>query len=511
MAKNIPSYQEVLRLLNDKKMTVIRKMYQMRYLSYNQIMQITYEGQSTNVTQEKKATTRLINELIHYQCIEPIELDNDITAYSLKMRGVDALIDKGYLESEIFDLEKGEVVRGYLRPHELEMSEHMLPHQLHLNQFALDFEGNVKKLNPSLSYEYLDEKDVTKTYMFKSDRVDPKRPYVVDYSIKPDGLIRLDDMDIIIELDMGTETTKALEKKWSKYHNYFISTRGRERKRPLYVIFVLSETRSKSKRRFDNRKKIVWNSISNSISQLSEPSFDISVGTHQEMLDYVTQRFITGEWEQKRQQFQKELMAKYPMKIFSYDQINQLNKKYEYDYILSLYEADRQKALQVDNRFYRFLVRENYHDSFKTMLNISEHYYFQHEIGIKLSEKTLQKRGNAEKLSEEQRKAFVRAYLKKMEFYQLVITDDLPTLLLKHQLYGNLKDFQRAERRSSKIADGIYYTTPDLLLNVREFYQALFSFDEQGHMVFYTDARLIEVAKRISVEEFTRLTNEERE
>lgn len=471
-------YQEVLDKLTDMQFVVLKNIYQYRYLSYEQVMRLTYLKDSVNTTQAKKSTTRLLNTLIRYECIDETEVSNT-TAYSLKQRGVNALLDHNFIEAEMFDVERNEVIRAYYRPHELEMGINLLPHHLALNEFVIDWKAMYEDLNLTKSCEYKDERGVSRSYLFRSDNED-----TIDFTMKPDGMFFTDEKDFIIELDMGTETSTQLLKKWSKYKNFFVSRSGRSYKKPLHVLFVLAETRNgKKESMFDNRKAIVRSTIEKSFQGWERKDFEISVGTHDEMLHALKTEFN--------------------------DELSSLESEVLLDLRKKKWTIKKQKnsgGFWIEKRNEKGLIKKNgrvakYHFLFE---NFDSNQNFFDMRSFPKKQKDLlfmkMKKEISEELNEKQLLEIFQMYYKVNRPFQVVVIkeDKIKEFYKKFNIY-KLGNISESYKRIGE-AEGLYFTTASLLKKSKEIDDALFTF-HRNQIVFFEDG-LVKRKKSLSLDDF---------
>ena len=94
------------------------------------------------------------------------------------------------LPSEVYNIDTGKNEKTILKVKDIEVEDKFASHQIALNDFVLEFKKKAGKIN------YFDEK-------FMSGLI----------NIRPDGMIRLENADLFLEQDMGTESAKQLRDK----------------------------------------------------------------------------------------------------------------------------------------------------------------------------------------------------------------------------------------------------------------------------------------------------------
>lgn len=201
----------------DKKMLI--KLYQLRCLSVQQIFDLYYRSIIDFNAFVKKNLTKMVQlnliKLSHYQ--------EDGFGVTLENGGVQIVRELLNLPPNTFTKDKRIVQRGYLRASDLKILPRFMNHQVHLNDFILKFEDQFKEKYPHHQYKYSDEKHLSQ-YL----------------SIRPDGLLQLFDVDLFLEMDMGTETKKALEQKWRHYRQ-FITNKNFQYQERRMIIFMFCE------------------------------------------------------------------------------------------------------------------------------------------------------------------------------------------------------------------------------------------------------------------------------
>ena len=174
-----------------------------------------------------------LNMLLNTGAIEEVEFSNDNSAIFLTRLGIDVVVSEFKIPINIVD--KNGVKRGFYRSSELKLQPKNIPHQVHLNQFMLDFKTVYSYKQLDIPWTYFDEK------------------YVSQYTkIRPDGLIRILDVDLFLEMDMSTESKVQLEAKWRNYKVFLNSAEHRHNEQKVIVLFIIENTDL-----IENRKNLV--------------------------------------------------------------------------------------------------------------------------------------------------------------------------------------------------------------------------------------------------------------
>lgn len=184
----------------------------------------------------------------------------------------------------VFDQDKKVVKRDPLHPRpRLALNTRLVNHQVHLNQFMLDFETRARAMG--LPWNYRDEK-------FLSSYV----------NIRPDGMVTLLDHDLFIETDMATESKAQLIEKWAHYRAFLNTDEFRLKSRKIVVLFVTDNIISKTKIR--NRMELVKQTIVDTFLDEIKPDFEIVVKPRDAMLNYVFSSLIPSILNRNRRENQ---------------------------------------------------------------------------------------------------------------------------------------------------------------------------------------------------------------
>lgn len=257
--------REAINQLERVDIQLLHKLYLFRCLTIRQAYRELYR--------EKYETFALfenerLEKLIKVGVIEKVEFHIDNYAIFLTTNGVDIVREAVQLPTQIFNPDTKTVKRGYYRAGELRISPRLINHQVHLNQFVLDFTTLAKDYGHT--FKYFDEKHVSQYF-----------------TIRPDGLIQIYDTDFFIEMDMGTESQKQLTEKWNHYRDFFRSQEYNEKEKKVVVLFVTHTNKN-----LDSRKDIVRYTASQAIIDVFGEGFDMHIGSKDELLSLVFDELI---------------------------------------------------------------------------------------------------------------------------------------------------------------------------------------------------------------------------
>lgn len=418
------NFFEVKNLLDKKDLEVLHNIYLLRCLTVSQIYLNYYQEDYTGVQDFRN---KKLHELLETGAIEEILFSADNSAIFLTRLGTDVVVSEFKIPINIVN-KNGQVSRGYHRAHELKLQPKNIPHQVHLNQFMIDFKTIYQYKNLTIPWEYYDEK------------------YLSQYrKIRPDGMIRMLDVDLFLEMDMSTESKAQLTEKWKNY-KWFLNSAEHRNDQKVIVLFIIENTDL-----IENRKNLIKLTAGDIVLDDIDDTFEIIVGTKEELLTIVFNQLIP---DIKKTNYRKAnivnlLTSRYG---FNVSDASILQKKLgNQDYGFFVRKLDESNNLLVEyNRIQGFLVDYCYRDSLSTIAKIS---YLDSNL------------------------AEFNYYYKWKPSY-IIITDDL------EHLYQDLKLF-KLDRLNN-----IYYTTiSDLQSNI--FSHALYQFDYNGELYTFEDSGLI--------------------
>ncbi len=258
---------EIKNILSKVDIEVLHQIYLLRCLTVNQIYTNYYEDTFVGIQQFRD---KKVNILLQLGVVEEVYFSSDNSALFLTKLGIDVVIDAYQIPINIVDEENGGVRRGYYRASELKMLPKNVPHQVHLNQFMLDFKTIYEANEIPLTWTYYDEK------------------YVSQYTkIRPDGMISMLDTDLFLEMDMSTESKAQLEDKWKHYKGFLNSVEHRNNERSVIVLFIVDNTNL-----IENRKNLIKLTANDIVLNDIDEKFEIIVGTKEELLRIVFQTII---------------------------------------------------------------------------------------------------------------------------------------------------------------------------------------------------------------------------
>ena len=191
-------------------------------------------------------------------------------ALTLTQKSLDLLVKYAQLPSEIYDIDNDVVIKTLTKISDITVTNRYVDHQTEMNEFLLQFSLLAcRQKIPNV--QVYDEK-------FLSNYV----------NIRPDSLIRIGDLDLFVEQDMGTETLKQLNDKWNRYRRFLNFEFDSTGKRKIVVCFIVSCNGDV----LEKRKDLIRRSIQNTFDTLLSEHFDIFIGTRKELLRMVFDLYL---------------------------------------------------------------------------------------------------------------------------------------------------------------------------------------------------------------------------
>ena len=401
---------EIKDTLDKIDLKMLYNLYQFRCLTIKQVYNNFYA--SENYSLNKFVDTKL-HDLLKHQLIEEVIFNTDNIALFLTKLGIDIIKEEFDLPSEIFDKEKKQIIRGYYRAGELKMQARLIPHQIYLNQFVLDFQRIYEFKNLKQDWKYYDEK------------------YASQYiNIRPDGLLRMPKTDFFLEMDMGTETTKQLKDKWKHYRMFLSSPEYKHSNRKIIVLFIVENVSN-----IENRKNIVKLTSSEILLDSFDEKFDIIIGTKEELLKRIFQSDIINNFDSKKDSIKNILTQNYKFQIYDGEKVKDKLGNINFDFYIRKRD-DNGQFITENGRIQEYLVDNFVPDDLSFIHKIS--YYNKYNLKYK--------------------------YFMQREISYIIIANDLKKLQKEIKLYGLDKE------------KNIFYSTIERITKL-PFHKALFQFD----------------------------------
>lgn len=247
----------------------LHKVYIMRCLTLHQAYKYFYKNRYT------------LEELIK-KVLLPMQIEKIIKivpfmgnyAILLDRKGHNYLRDN-ILVKEVMDSDRNKIKRGYNNLGENNMETRIMNHQVHLNEFVLETEENIKSINIgtnyNITYDYKDEKQVSKYYY-----------------IRPDGLLSLNiinennnktSFDFFLEMDMSSERSNQLVHKFKRYNDFVKSREFYARHEKIVVLFIVANSE-----RIEERKRLIRKIFNENFARYNN-RFELYIGNKSECLN----------------------------------------------------------------------------------------------------------------------------------------------------------------------------------------------------------------------------------
>ncbi len=219
MLANIKVSGELLKTLTYEDRMVLDAVYCHRCLTAPLLCQYFYAQAEDRMGYAQERIQHMVSKKV----LVEVEYGRQYPALFLTTLGVAAVRALRTVQSTVLGREKAKLVNK--SAYELKMSPKSIPHQMALNAFVLEAGA---RIGDSIEYQYYDEKFMPP----------------VAKSLMPDGMFEFCDCIVLLEMDMGTERSPHMAKKWNNYRTFL------EYKGPFYqdkdivVLFILDNVKA---------------------------------------------------------------------------------------------------------------------------------------------------------------------------------------------------------------------------------------------------------------------------
>lgn len=396
-------------------------LYKMRCLNLQQSYLFFYYGYYQNIQDLYKL--KLI-PLIQNEFIK-MNANKGTYYFEITQKAIDFIKEKFNIPTEIYDIQTSKITQGMLRANQIMIDPRLSAHQLELNQFVLEFQKKYY-LKYKKNIQYFDEKYLSQMT-----------------NIRPDGLIRINDLDLFLEQDMKTENSKQLSDKWNRYRRFLTFEFDQEGPRKIIVCFIVKC----DERDLPGRKELIRKTIANTFDTLLSNHFDIYIDSKEKIMEMLFNKILPGQ-----KKFTQDLIK--TMKKHNYNVQDGSTLKIKLDGSVYHYYIDKRDSRghlgyyapnrKRSGRFLEFLADEYKYSPVSVMSKIAFHERNSHNFDIAYS-----------------KKANVRL------IGYIVIIDNI------HEVFTHLKTMDLIG------INNVYFTTMDRL-NTMKLSRALFSFKENG-------------------------------
>lgn len=403
-------------LKNERDIQALKSIYDYRCLTAEQIYKLHYMF-SAKDDEKIVSDTYCKKKLAEFVELELLLIKEHPRGdvFFLTTQGINVIRYAYNLPANIFDYERSIVKRGYYRAYELDLAPRYIDHQLSLNDFIVDFILEKHDLH----WKYYDEKHISDLR-----------------NIRPDGLLRMLDINFFLEMDMATESKGQLYEKWDNYRRFLDSSEFENIERKIIVFFIVESTANPQ-----SRIDLIKHTLGERLMDKVDVNFEIYVGTSEELLGVLNRLINLSRGEIKSVSDEVfETLASHGFAVGLGENLRRIFKGVEYEFYARKMDEGN-KVIIENGKIQEFLVDNYYSEPFSVLKKIAflsvSNVYFKERAGRTIS--------------------------------YLVIAESV------EKLYRDLKIMDLT------VVDGVYYTTLKRLKE-RPFSQALFQFDFLGNV-----------------------------
>lgn len=426
--------RDIIKQLERADIQLLHRLYLFRCLTirqaYRELYHLKYD--SLLAFEEERLAS-----LIEFGVVDKVEFNLDNHALFLTTIGVDIVRQAVQLPTEIFNSDLKTFKRGYYRAGELRLNPRLVNHQVHLNQFVLEFMALAKDYG--YKWNYYDEKHVSQYF-----------------TIRPDGLIQIYDTDYFVEMDMGTESKVQLTDKWHHYRDFFRSQEYREKEKKIVVLFITENVK-----KMESRKDSVRYTATQALMDVFGEGFDMHIGSKAEVLQLLFEQLIPDMVQQNDNKAKT---------------LRLLQQYHEF----SIAPGERLKPLLSDTSYEYYMRRLNEDGGIRTIFGRVQEFL--------VDDYTSQPLSVLNKLTYHKRNA---------NSFRLKMGRSIPYIVVgatEREIYHDLHvtDITGLEN--------IFFTTIERL-EKKHFHEALFQMDGQGNVYHFKNAGLAERVYEMNLRE----------
>lgn len=219
---------------------------------------------TTNISRD--FTAKRVRWMVQHNLIEPVEYGADLPALFLTTQGIETYRYIEDIPVEVLDLETGTMKRALKTASDLKMKPNNIRHQVALSTFHLMFDA---RSHHDFFYTYEDEKFIR-----------------VSAAVRPDGLIQMNNADLLLEIDMGTERRDVLLSKWNHYREFLKSKNYRYKEKKTIMLFIVNNVKL-----VEQRRAVILSTLQLGLLDALDSMFEVYVDTPENLLDIVFRKF----------------------------------------------------------------------------------------------------------------------------------------------------------------------------------------------------------------------------
>lgn len=229
--------------------------YRYRCLSEKQILNFVYQDGGNE---------RLKN-LVANKLVEAVKYQPENNVYFLTTLGVGCT---EAIYSNVLQSLYGTERKTLLKASDLKIKEQNINHQIHLNEFVLQF---AKSFQGVIDYKYYDEKFMPKASDF----------------MMPDGMLDLPNCFVLLEMDMGTETIQRLRQKWDSYRLFLNSPGSFFQRKPIVMFFILDGVKN-----IELRRRNIMSCILEYLSDRINGQFEVYIDSAENLQGVIKSKLL---------------------------------------------------------------------------------------------------------------------------------------------------------------------------------------------------------------------------
>lgn len=384
-----------------------------------------------------------VNNLVGQKYVRLIKT-NGFNAIFILQKGIQIVQNQYKISKFSMNDSREKLIQTLPTESQLSLNEKLIPHQIYLNQFVLNFRIMANQQGLLNEFTYLNEKQVS-SYQ----------------SIRPDGVYRMQryNVDFLLEMDMGTESPRQLLDKWARYSLFTQRSQFKNSNRKIIVLFILH---GDDIHQLSKRTEVTINTISKTFTDLFENNFEIYVGSIKQLIATVFKKVLPDVLSQKT-----------PIDAVM-DTL--LSKKYGYS-IASGYKVQE----KLNGMMYKYFIRQIKDKRIVQVKGVNQEFlfdeYFYCPVSV-LGRIALMHRTSS---------LFQINYHRAINY--LVLVQDIRELY-NHLKVANLLDTSR-----------VYFTTIDRLRKSTQLHEALFTIDGDGFLYKILDATYTQKEREVHIDD----------
>ena len=329
--------------MNSKQRKVLSVLYQCRLLTVTQIHQLAlYDAGNKNGGIEY--CKKIVQGMVKDGYIQKIR-KGYMYLYKITVKGVRIL--KSDLVHRIGTSE--EMIEVTKTPAQISLADKNIPHQIAQNNFVMRLTELLN--NTTLTWWYSDDAFINKEFLG---------------IFRPDGVVCINNKYYFIEMDMGTEQTKALQSKWQGYRKLFANGYINEKYGTVQILFLIDGVENTQK-----RIRLVEKTIQEIIPDIANNQImDILIDTPDNLLNFMKEEIYEQILKTQFPQWKLDMVAK-GYKFYNGSQIPTENAKFQTFCV----QRDEQGVIVIDNNVEEYLIDDGRYHRQSVIYNTRQYRY----------------------------------------------------------------------------------------------------------------------------------------